>query len=210
MEILDYLTQQFHSGKQYSTINSYRSAISATHIGYGSTPAGQHPLVCRLLQGIFNSGPPKPRYIWFWDVNRVLGFIESLLPSEDLDLKTLTSKTVILLALCNADRSSDIHALSLQYRIYKPEGVLFVIPNLTKTRRSGPPREVTYLKFEENHKLCPVRCLKAYENKTEPHRPKDLSSSSLFIATRKPFKPVSSQTISRWIRAFMEKAGIDT
>ena len=65
MEILDYLTQQFHSGKQYSTINSYRSAISATHIGYGSTPAGQHPLVCRLLQGIFNSRPQSPAIYGF-------------------------------------------------------------------------------------------------------------------------------------------------
>ena len=35
--------------KQDSTINIHTSAISATHLGFGGTLAGQYPLVCCLF-----------------------------------------------------------------------------------------------------------------------------------------------------------------
>lgn len=42
---------------------------------------------------------------------------------------------------------------------YKGMGVKLVIPGLTKTRRSGPPVEVSYLSFPYDPKLCPVCAL---------------------------------------------------
>ena len=41
-------------GKQYSTLNSLWSALSATIPPIEGQPVGQHPLVCRALQGSFN------------------------------------------------------------------------------------------------------------------------------------------------------------
>ena len=69
----------------------------------------------------------------------------------------------MLLALTNASRSSDLHALD--YCQFTP-GVLFRIPGLTKTRRSGPPQEAIFTSFQENPGLCPVATLKAYESAT--------------------------------------------
>jgi hypothetical protein len=59
----------------------------------------------------------------------------------------------MLMALSNADRSSDLAALDLNFRAYTGDGVRFVIPGLTKTRRNGPPLEVFYPSFPENPRV---------------------------------------------------------
>ena len=46
-QVADFLTCQFNSGKQYSTINSYRSAISNTHPQIEGQPVGKHLIICR-------------------------------------------------------------------------------------------------------------------------------------------------------------------
>ena len=61
-EILDYLTDLYKQGVQYRTINNHRSAISAFHEQIQGKPVGEHPRVCALLVGIFNSRPPQPKY----------------------------------------------------------------------------------------------------------------------------------------------------
>lgn len=60
--ILEFLTQEFQQGKQYRTINCYRSAISMTHAPCDSVAIGKHPLISRLMTGIYNNRHPKARY----------------------------------------------------------------------------------------------------------------------------------------------------
>ena len=164
--IIEFLTMKFKEGMQYSTRNSYRSALSATLPPIEGHPVGQHPLVCRLLQGMFNQRPPAPRYQSVWNVGVVTGHIQSQLQLTDLPLKELSKRLVVLLALSNASRSSDLHALDLRFRQFTPEGVIFRIPGLTKTRRSGPPKEAFFAKFTDDEALCPVETLKVYKEKT--------------------------------------------
>ena len=57
-EILDYLTQQFHSGKQYSTINSYRSALSYAHWLWNYSGRAT-PLGLSSPKGNIQLSPPK-------------------------------------------------------------------------------------------------------------------------------------------------------
>ena len=51
------------------------------------------------------------------------------------------SVLAMLLALSNADRCSELAALNLNFRQFQRNNVLFVIPQLTKLRRSGLPLE---------------------------------------------------------------------
>ena len=74
--------------------------------------------------------------------------------SPALSLKELPKKLAMLLALSNASRSSDVHALDLRYRVFG-EGVTFKILTLTKTK-SGPTKEVSFTAFEQEPTLCPV------------------------------------------------------
>ena len=69
---LEFLTSLFQEGLQYRTINTIRSAVSMTHSQIKGTPIGQHPLVSRLLRGVYNTRPPQPRYSATWDVDVVI------------------------------------------------------------------------------------------------------------------------------------------
>ena len=170
---------------------------------------GKHPTVCRLMQGIFNSRPPKPKYRSVWNVDTVVVHIQSMEPSDKLSLKDLSWKLVTLMALTNADRASDLHALDLRYRSFSPEGVTFEILGLTKTHRSGPPRQAFYPSFPEKS-VCPVETLRHYKSRTIIHRPTGGVANPLFISYSKLHKPVQATTISRWIRNMLVKAGVDS
>ena len=67
--ILGFLADQYEEGRQYWSLNCYRSALSSTHLSVEGFPVGQHPLVIRLLKGVFNQRPPQPRYTHTWDVS---------------------------------------------------------------------------------------------------------------------------------------------
>ena len=69
--VLTFLSEQFESNLQYRTVNVLRSAILSTHQWVDGNPIGQHPLVIRLLKGISNERPPRPRYTTTWDVSKV-------------------------------------------------------------------------------------------------------------------------------------------
>ena len=77
-EVANFLAYLFKGGYQYSSINSYRSAISSVHDRIDGTTVGQHPLITRLIKGVFHSRPPLPRYTHTRDVQTVLDFLRSL------------------------------------------------------------------------------------------------------------------------------------
>ena len=88
-----------------------------------------------------------------WDVDIVLQYIRRLPRNEELSFQSLSHKLAMLMALTNADRSSDLAALDLDYVRPQINGITFIIPGLTKTRRSGPSLEAFYPSFEEEPKL---------------------------------------------------------
>ena len=121
-EVLEFLLEQFESGKQYRTINVIQSAISMTHEEVDGTRVGQHHLVSRFLRGVFNCRPPALKYSFMWDVDIVLSYLKDLPNNESLSFQMLTHKLAMLLALSNADRASDLAALDLRYRFSQDSG----------------------------------------------------------------------------------------
>ena len=208
-EILEFLLKEFDSGKQYRTLNTIRSAISMTHDEIDGTRVGQHEVVSCFMKGVFNSRPPAPRYTSTWDVDVVLKFLGSLPENTSLPLPMLTHKLAMLLALANANRCSDLAALDLQFCSMQSDGAKFMIPGLTKTRRTGPPKEAFFAYYSQNKKLCPVSTLIVYRQRTKDLRPSG-NQGRLFISVRRPHHPVKSATIGHWLKKVMEQSGIDT
>ncbi len=101
-DILIFLGDQFDNDLQYRTVNVLRSAISSIHPWIDGKPVGQHTLVTRLMKGIANERPPKPRYTTTWDVAKVTTYLSSL----GENLKFLTKKLLMFLALVSPERSS--------------------------------------------------------------------------------------------------------
>lgn len=207
--ILKFLTDMFRSGKAYGTLNIFRSMLSSTLPPVDSFPVGQHPMVIRLLKGIYNSKPPTPRYSVTWDVDQVLRYFDTLEPNPDLPLKVISKKLALLLAITLMLRVSEIATISKQSVCITEEKVTFSLLKPRKAQKTGAPHSFSIKKFRANPKLCPVSCFGYYVFLTDTMR-SDLNSDSLFMALLKPHRPVTGATIGRWIKEMMSLSGIDT
>ncbi|KAL9964636.1 hypothetical protein ACROYT_G028306 [Oculina patagonica] len=211
-DILIFLTEVFNEGLAYRSINVLRSAISSTHPKIDGYPVGQHPYVTRLLKGALNKRPPKPRYSHTWNVDIMVKYIISLGKNSSLTLKVLSMKLVTLLALTCPERISTLANLDLRHCYVHPEGVSFQLTIPRKTGSVDKPAEAFFARFNQDKKLCPVECFRHYLKLTRNIRPVVPSSlpDKLFISFKRPFKPVTTTTLGRWLRAFMSAAGIDS
>ena len=210
--VLEFLTEQFNNGKAYRSINVYRSALSAVLPLVDTCKIGSHPLVSQLLKGMFNLRPPQPRYSHTWNVAQVLTYTKSIGVNKDLNLKMLSFKLVTLLGLTAPDRSSDLAKRDLRFCTFLPEGVSFTLPGLTKTSKPGDlPKTSFHAAFRADMDLCPVECLRVYLDRTKGFRSNNKDQQDkLFLSFVIPHKPVSSATLARWIKSYLQLAGIDT
>ena len=209
-DILNYLTFLESSKKlSYRTINLHRSALSFHLSKLDGYPVGSHPSVVKLLKGIFNENPPQPKYRELWDVSLVINHLSSLPPNSELKLPVLSRKLVMLLALTNADRSSDIRGLSVCGIKFIPEGVVLQHCDLKKTSKSHFMPDSFYPKFPDNENLCVVMTLQEYLSRTKDFRV-GRKDTHLILSYIRPHNPVSSSTIARWIIFVMNASGVDT
>ena len=159
-DVVNFLAHLHTQGYQYRSLNSYTSAIASLHTPIDGVSIGQHPLVSRLLKVAFQTRPPLPRYTETWDVAVVLSYLDSQSVDENLSLKLLSNRTVMLLALSRPSRSADLSKLDLRGYRNTPEGAVFLPTALAKQSRPGKP--LTEFFFSENRKLCPVFSLDLY------------------------------------------------
>ena len=208
-DILNFLAYQFHQGKQYRSLNCYRSALSSVLAPIDGFDIGRHPLVCRILKGVFQLRPPKAKYTAFWSVEQILNHLASWGDNQSLPLQKLTWKLAMLLALCSASRTSDLTKLSVRHRIFSRDKVTFYPTGLAK--QSSADRLPTPIEFQSfsDHLLCPVECLQRYEAVTTSFRMKSCQEQ-LFLSINKPHSPVVSSSIARWLKLVLTSAGIDT
>ena len=97
-------------------------------------------------------------------------------------------------------------------RSFKSNGVVFRPVHLAKQSRSSKPiADFFFPSFAEDHTICTVVTLRAYEERTETFRAKlpVESRSQLFLSIIGQHTPVSSCTIARWLKGFTADAGID-
>ena len=97
----------------------------------GSTELGSLPIVLRFMRGVFKSKPTKRKYACTWNVQTALSFLEFLERLEDLTLKQLSYKTVLLLALTSAARAHELFSLDLTYSLKKAGSWEFTLPTHT-------------------------------------------------------------------------------
>ena len=85
---------------------------------------------------------------------------------------------------------------------------MFVPATLAKQSRPGKTvKDFFFPRFTENARLCPVRSLTLYIERTEQLRG---TNQQLFIAIIKPHLPVTSSTVARWLKKVISDSGINT
>ena len=127
-----------------------------------------YPLVSRMMKGIFNERPPRPKYDAVWKVE-----VLRIKVLQTLSLQDLTIKTTMLLALTRPCRGADLAELDLNHRFFVPEGVVFTPVHLSKQSCPSHSNVMFFFPaFKDDKNLCPVETLKVYERKTSAFRNK--------------------------------------
>lgn len=201
---LDFLMSLYKKGYSYSAINTARSAVSCL---FPTSCVGSDPSISRFMRGVFNSRPTVPRYCAIWDVSKVLQYLARCSPAKDLPLQALTHKLVTLCALVTGQRAQTIRAFDLRLCDINLTSAVFRVHALLKhtTPRTGT-ETIALPSFSDDKRLCVVTYLREYIKRSKPLR----STSQLFISFISPHGPVTKDTISRWIKLTLKKAGIDT
>ena len=169
---------------------------------------GEHGLVKRMMKGIYEKRPAFPRYSETWDVNIVFSFFDKNENDVNMNLKELTLKLVLLMAIRTGQRCQTLQLLDINNMKLTENKCVFYIKNIVKQSRPNkhlPPIEL--LAYPANEKLCIVTMIRKYINFTSKLRQ---SETRLFISFSKPHKAVSTDTLARWIKTGLANAGIDT
>uniref|UniRef100_A0ABD2W069 Tyr recombinase domain-containing protein n=1 Tax=Trichogramma kaykai TaxID=54128 RepID=A0ABD2W069_9HYME len=165
--IIEFLQLEFNKGLSFSALNGIRSAISLI-----TTADVKDDLrVSRFFRGISKLRPPKPKYDCTWDPKDILDYYDSQQMNEKLDLKCLSEKLLILLAIVTGQR---IHTLSLikieNIRVSKDK-IEILIPDPVKTSGINVFQPLLLLPFyRKNLKICPATPLRDYLNVTSQSR----------------------------------------
>jgi integrase len=204
-EVLQYLSNLFHTGLQYRSLGVARSALSSFLRICGDIDITKFEEITRFMKGAFNERPALAKYTTTWDTKTVLNFLQTL-DNTNITLLQLSCKLCMLYLLCTAQRCQSLHLIELD-DINISNDIIFIHQNhLLKQSRPGYHQETISLKpYKSNKNLCIVNTLKQYLKRTENLR----NGKELLISTIKPFKAVSKSTVARWIKLTMSNAGID-
>ena len=167
------------------------------------------------MKGARRSRPVTKPLVPSWDLSGVLEALscQPFEPLEMVEMKILSVKTALLLAVTSAKRVGELHALSVHpsclhfapgfSRVSLRPNPAFVpkvirdsgVPMLELMAFHPPP-----FSSEEDrrlHCLCPVRALRVYLDRTKALR----KSSQLFVSVAPPRVgfPISSGRLSHWI-----------
>jgi hypothetical protein len=122
------------------------------------------------------------------------------------DLKEITLKVTMLLALLTAQRAHTLHALRVRNMTISENCIKFEITDPLKNKEPGEA-EICLNRFTPDSRLCIVTLMEYYLSRTEPYR--KVSDDRLILVYIKPHRPATVDTIRRYILCVMERAGID-
>jgi integrase len=205
-DIINFLFTLYQENLGYSAINTARSALSLYVGKVDGYSLGEHPIICRFVKAVSRERPPRPKYDCIWDPTCVLELFRSWDSNDKLTLKLLSFKLASLLALCTAQRAQTLSAVVVD-NIKISQVAEIKIPKLLKTYCPNRTQPVLVLpKLETDPKVCPVYTLQEYLSRTASLR----QCQTLFISFIKPHGPITTQTLSKWLKKVLELAGIHT
>ena len=206
--VIKFLTNIFKTGVGYSCLNTARSAVSSI-VSIDGKPVGSHPLIVRLLKGMYNLRPSLPKTNVTWEPEILLLYLKTLSPVRLLSLKKLTYKTTTLLWLLSGQRGQTIQLIDIRNLTLTKHVVKIRFGDILKTSRPGfQQSEISLKAYAPDRRLCIVTVLQEYMSRTKKLRGGE--KSQLLVSYQKPFEPVSRDTVSRWVKIVMSEAGIDT
>ena len=157
-EWVNFLGVLFSVGLSYGAICVARSALLNYLDCKDAAQFGEHKRVRQFVKGIFEKRLALPKYSSTWDVDIVLQYLHY--PHDELTLKELFYKLVMLLAVLSGQQCQTLHCLSVSSVKMSNSKCMFTVDVLLKRSHKGKhlvPLE--FLAFPQNQKLCIVSVL---------------------------------------------------
>ncbi len=210
--VLSFLQQGLERRLSPSTLKVHAAAISTYHDHIDGKSIGKHDLVVRFLRGARRLNPPRPPSIPSWDLALVLRALQiaPFEPLQSADLRILSMKTLLLVALASIKRVGDLQAFSVDESCLEfgpGDGHVLLsprpdyVPKVPTTPFRDQVVSLQALPLEEADPalalLCPVRALRLYTDRTQSLR----TSDQLFVCYggQQKGKAVSKQRMAHWI-----------
>ena len=203
---LDFLTQLFHNGLGYSGLCTARAAVGAFLDTSGANVVTSHKLVSRLLKGCFIANPTLPKTLVTWDVNQVFTYLQQVGPIKSLTLLNLGQNLSTLLAILSGQRGQTIYLMDIRNISISKSQIKIRIGDLLKQSKPGRHlSEINIAAHDQDTNICPVAMLSEYLDRTTTLR----KSTRLLVSSLAPHGPISRDTLARWIKSTLVRAGIN-
>ena len=202
--------------KKYAvgSIRGFRSMLHTVlrHVNFNIS---QDQDISDIIRSFQIEGPIASKDVVYWNLDVVLKYLcsEKFEPLVNSSILDLTKKTLFLVTLALAKRVSEVQALSNSVG-FTSEGAVVSLTLSFRAKNDfkckSLPRNFllkdlsTLVGQEEEVKLCPVRCLKAYLDRTNSHRTP--TNKRLFVSPRDPSRPASKNGISYLLKALIKEA----
>ena len=111
-----------------------------------------------------------------------------------------------LLAINCHGRSSDLTSLDLSQHWSSDSKIVFWSGKLLKQSSPSKPFKKFEVQKDQDVRICPFVHLKEYIDRTSSLRQ---NATQLFISYVKPHKPVTSNTLARWMLDALKQSSID-
>ncbi len=210
--VLSFLQELLDKGRSHSTLKVFVAARAAFHAPIAGQSVGRDNSVVCFLKGASRLNPPRPLTVPTWDLPTVLRALKGppFEPLQSTDLRSLSLKTALLLALASVKRVGDLQALStspacLEFGPNDSKVVLKprhgYVPKVLSTPFRAQVITLSALPPSEEDRelslLCPVRALRIYFERSAPFR----HTEQLIVSfgNRTKGHPVTKQRLSKWI-----------
>ncbi len=210
--VLSFLQELLDKGRSHSTLKVFVAAIAAFHAPIAGQSVGRDNSVVHFLKGARRLNPPRPLTVPTWDLPTVLRALKGppFDPLQSTNLRSLSLKTALLLALASVKRVGDLQALSISPACleFGPNDSKVVlkprhgyVPKVLSTPFRAQVITLSALPPSEEDRelslLCPVRALRIYFERSAPFR----HTKQLFVSFGNHAKghPVTKQRLSKWI-----------
>ncbi len=180
--VLSFLQEGLECRLSPSTLKVYVAAITAHLDAVDGWSLGKHDLIVRFLRGARRLNPPRPPLVSSWDLSIVLAGLQRgpFEPLDSVELKFLSAKTALLIALTSIKRVGDVQAFSVSEEclVFGPDYSHVVlrprpgyVPKVPTTPFRDQVVNLQALPSEEADPalalLCPVRALLIYMDRTQ-------------------------------------------
>ncbi len=206
--VLSFLQELLDKGCSHSTLKVFVAAIAAFHAPAAGQSIGRDNSVVRFLKGARRLNPPRPLTVPTWDLPTVLRALKGppFEPLQSTNLRSLSLKTALLLALASVKRVGDLQALSISPACleFGPNDSKVVlkprhgyVPKVLSTPFRAQVITLSALPPSEEDRelslLCPVRALRIYFERSAPFR----HTEQLFVSfgNRTKGHPVTKQRL---------------